>query len=457
MRARALSLVFAIGFLAMPASVSAQKPSTAESDSTVDARSLLERIPRSWLTLTSGKTYNRVEGLPVLFGPSYTGSVRGALVNVSALGILRSADWFEWDADNVGHRATLEVQFGARRGFTAGATSFDVVARVERWQLPEPDAGLAAFLVKRDYLDHFGRHGGRLYFSAFTAKDARTEIGFSDERWSSRRARNVFALFHSDDEWRINPTVDEIRMHLFDANVAIDSRNAVHNPWAGWHIDAAYERGTGRRSLDPLVDPIPGSPPVPTRVTYGRAFFDLRKYNRISPASQLNARLVIGGWLHGDPLPLERRLSVGGIGTLPGFDFRRVGIGTDVGQCSSAVNAPAGRPALCERVALGQVEYRQELHSTLIDVFNRNGIRIRGTALYVRPAAVVFADAGRGWLVGPRDGDLRYPSGSFPSPKTFRTDVGVGIDFGMGGLYVAKAVSASKEPANFFIRLRNRF
>jgi len=112
---------------------------------------------------------------------------------------------------------------------------------------------------------------------------------------------------------------------------------------------------------------------------------------------------------------------------------------------------------LCERVALGQIEYRNELHSDLIDMFNRNGIRVRGAAFTVRPSAVAFVDAGRGWLVGSREGTLRYPSGSLPPFGTYRTDVGLGLDLGVAGLYVAKAVSASKEPANFFVRIHNRF
>jgi outer membrane protein assembly factor BamA len=198
---------------------------------------------------------------------------------------------------------------------------------------------------------------------------------------------------------------------------------------------------------------------VPEHIAYGRAFFDVRKYNRISPKTQLNARLVLGGWLHGDPLPLERRFSVGGPGTLPGFDFRRIGIGTDVGQCAEAggAAAPPGRPAMCERVALAQLEYRNELHSDLIDMFNRNGIRVRGTEFTVRPSAVAFVDAGRGWLVGSRQGDLRYPSGSLPPVDSYRTDLGLGLDLGVAGIYVAKAVSTPKEPANFFIRIHNRF
>ena len=75
----------------------------------------------------------------------------------------------------------------------------------------------------------------------------------------------------------------------------------------------------------------------------------------------------------------------------------------------------------------------------------------------VRPAAVAFVDAGRGWLVGNRDGTIRYPSSSLPPFDTYRADAGVGLDLGVAGIYVAKAVSSAKEPANFFVRIHNRF
>ena len=103
-----------------------------------------------------------------------------------------------------------------------------------------------------------------------------------------------------------------------------------------------------------------------------------------------------------------------------------------------------------------QLEYRHELVSELIDIFNRNHIRVRGAQFRVKPAAVAFVDAGRGWLVGHRSGELVYPATSLPDWDTYRTDVGLGLDLGIAGLYVAKAVSVSKEPANFFIRFRSR-
>lgn len=439
-----------------PDRVSAQADST-RSDSTFDIRSLFgEREDRGGLTITSGKTYNRVEGFPIMIGPGFRGYAHGAALRFSILGIIRTAHSAHWDSENLGHRITAEARFGGHKGYSVGARSFDVVAPVERWQLPEPDAGLAAFFTKHDYLDYFGRHGAQVYASAFAGDVATVDVTYGSERWSSRSERDVTSLFRGAKGWRINPAMDDGTMHVFETHLALDSRNAALNPWAGWFLDARYEYGRG--NLASLGSPT-ASALVPARVAYGRAFFDIRKYNRISPKTQLNARLVLGGWLHGDPLPLERRFSVGGPGTLPGFDFRRLGIGTDVGQCAADDGAASvsGRPAMCERLALAQLEYRNELHSDLIDMFNRNGIRVRGTEFTVRPSVVAFVDAGRGWLVGSRQGELRYPSGALPAFGSYRTDVGLGLDLGVAGIYVAKAVSTAKEPANFFIRIHNRF
>ncbi len=454
-----------IGVLAFPqGAIFAQVADTTRRDSTFDIRSLWrDRGDRTVLTITSGKAYNRVEGLPIMIGPTFRGEVGQAAVRVGVLGIVRTAHSAHWDSENLGHRVTAEVRSGGQRGYSVGGTSFDIVAPIERWQLPEPDGGLAAFFFKRDYLDYFGRHGANLFATAFAGDYATLRVSYGNERWSSRRARDVPALFRGSRAWRINPAVDDGTMHVFETQFALDSRNAELNPWAGWYVDARYEHGAGNLTSPAFVTPATNprlrddEPPGPAHASYGRVFFDVRKYNRISPVTQLNARLVIGGWLHGDPLPTERRFSVGGVGTIPGFDFRRTGIGTDVGQCATESNALPGRPAMCERVALAQLEYRKELHSDLVDMFNRNGIRVRGSVFTVRPAAVAFVDAGRGWLVGERQGTLRYPSGSLPPFDTYRADAGVGLDLGVAGIYVAKAVSSTKEPANFFVRIHNRF
>jgi hypothetical protein len=190
---------------------------------------------------------------------------------------------------------------------------------------------------------------------------------------------------------------------------------------------------------------------------------DVRRYSRISPETQLNLRLVAGGWLHGDELPLQRRFSVGGPATIPGVDFRDV-LGTDVGTCSDTL-LPAGAPAQCERVLLLQAEYRDDLPFRPGTIFGGTPIRIRSAALTLRPTLVLFADVGRGWLLPPRGGgapaapprELVYSTRRIPPLETFRTDVGLGVDLGLFGVYVAKSVSEGGEPANVILRARGRF
>ncbi|MFL5482271.1 MAG: BamA/TamA family outer membrane protein [Gemmatimonadaceae bacterium] len=434
-----------------------QIPDTSANDTLSEHYGWWARTSRSsGLILSSGKTYNRVEGLPVLFGPVFHDSAGAAQINASVLGIIRSANTFHWDNQNLGHRATADVRVGRGRGYGLGLSSYDVMAAVEPWHLPDPDAGLAAFFGHRDFRDWYNRHGAMATASFNMSARSSLSIDFSDERWASPDARRVFSVFGNGKAWRPNPTLDAGRFHIGVLRANVDTRNDQVNPSTGWLIQAEYEHGIGDITDFGLTTPIARTPTTP-HVSYGRGLLDLRRYNRLSPTTWINGRLVLGGWLSGDDLPLQRRFSVGGIGTVPGFDFRKYEGPVDVSECSGGVTIPAGNPAQCERVALAQLEYRQELHSALLDFLNSRPIRLRGIGFTVQPTIVAFVDAGRGWLVGQPSGTLQYSSNSFPRFGTFRTDVGLGLDLGIIGVYVAKAVSSSKEPANVFLRVHRRF
>ena len=454
---RLLVAIFAACVVAIPAF--GQVPDTSANDTLPEHYGWWARTSRSsGLILSSGKTYNRVEGLPVMVGPVFHDSVGAAQINASVLGIIRSADSFHWDNQNLGHRAGLDVRVGRGRGYSLGLSSFDVMTAVEPWQLPDPDAGLAAFFGHRDFRDWFNRHGATATATFNMSARSSVSFDFSDERWASADARRVFSVFGNGKSWRANPIVDAGRFHIGTLRANVDTRNNEDNPSTGWLILAEYERGNGEITDFGLTSPLARTPVSP-RVSYGRGLLDLRRYNRLSPTTWINGRLVLGGWLHGDDLPVQKRFSVGGIGTVPGFDFRNIDPGVvDVAQCNDGTGPPPpGNPAQCERVALAQLEYRNELHSSLFDFLNARPIRLRGIGFTVEPTVVAFVDAGRGWLVGQPSGTLQYSSRSFPRFGTFRTDVGLGLDLGIVGVYVAKAVSSSKDPANVFLRVHRRF
>ncbi|HUF28053.1 MAG TPA: hypothetical protein VMM18_13850 [Gemmatimonadaceae bacterium] len=409
---------------------------------------------RSRIRIVSAGAYNRVEGLPIEIGPAVQHQTSWGHVKLEGLGIIRTVDNFRWDSDNLGHSALLEVGFTGPRSIAAGLRHYDVVSPVEGWQLQDIEVALASFLFHRDYRDHYNRHGGGGYVTMAPGRDLNLTLSYADERWASRDVRGPFTLFRNADSWRPNPGIDDGRFNLANATLQIDTRNNPESPWTGWYITADYELGSGRvASFGPASPLARAAVPTDSALRYHRALVDLRRYNRISPEGQLNFRVVVGGWAGGDELPLQRRLSVGGAGSLPGFDFRRHYEADDVGMCTSAGDALPGHPAQCERIALLQAEYRGDISVSGWRWHDRWYGEVRRAG----PVWVLFANAGRGWLVGERSGEIRYPSGSLPPLGTFRTDVGLGIDAGLLGLYIAKSTSHASEPANVFLRIRHRF
>ena len=430
----------------------------------------IERFWRRWLVphrsgnwfgfaITSAHTYNRLEGLPVHLGPGLRRELPWGSMFFNAYGIVRTAEIPHWNERDLGYTSSAEVRFGHERSIAIGARAYDEIDPVEDWQLSDGEVGLATFFFHRDYRDYFERHGATAYISVAATRDASLTLSYGDERWSSRGALSPFTLDFNGTDWRPNPMLDDGVFHRVGAHLLVDSRNDEAEPWAGWFLRADVDRGVGHINHFGLESHIPApdsAAPSEERVpTYWRGFFDLRRYNRINQLISLNLRAVLGGWLGGDRLPLEERLSVGGAGTLPGFGFRSPGLGagTDVAGCGSggtnpSLDIPPGKPAQCDRVALVQGELRHDLHIGL-------GRWARYTQ--IDGAWVVFADAGRGWLIGSPDGGLRYPASAFPPVGSFLTDGGVGITLPPIGLYLAEPISRGTGAPRVVVRIVQRF
>jgi hypothetical protein len=407
----------------------------------------------SKLYIATAGAYNRVEGLPINLGPQiYSSGPRGS-IRLDAYAVLRTETSFSGQQDDIGHNINTELRLGRRGGVIVGGRAFNVLEPTESWQLSQGEAGLAAFVLHRDYRDYYERRGGQVRAGFFVRRGADITVAYSDERWMSRPTENPWTLFSRGLAWRPNPRFDQGRMHLINSTLRVDTRNDNEDPWSGWFVLADVEHGFGQINAYGLRSAPLSQASAPSDVQYARGFMDFRRYNRVSPGAQLNFRIVTGGWLNGDPLPLQRRFAVDGPGSLPGYDFRTP-LPVNTLNCSMSPYAP-GIPGQCDRMALAQVEYRGDLHFDLFtDWDDDHYMRSHSDGVWV-----FFADAGRGWLVGtPTAGDeLTYEREKLPPLSTFRTDLGFGLDFGLLGVYVAKAMNQPKEPANFLVRIRHRF
>jgi hypothetical protein len=373
-------------------------------------------------------------------------------IDAGASAIVRTGS-FESQNGDVGDDLRGEVRFGRERGIGIGARVFSVVDPVEDWQLSSVETALAAFLVRRDYRDYFQRHGATAIATLYGTGNVKLTGTYGEEHWDSRMLKNPFTIFNDAQDWRANPEVDAGVYHVGTLSLTFDTRTDPDDPWSGWLALANVEHGAGTPTA---VGPtsLPRETAVGDHVEYTRGFLDLRRYNRLGPNDQLNLRVVLGGWMGGDELPLERRLSVDGPGAIPGYDFRSV-ITPNVSTCTYGSDPAPGQPAECERIALAQVEYRGDLRFDFTGRWPdwpRNYHSEHGDVAYV-----VFADAGRGWLVGSAPNGEAYSASTIPPLSTFRTDIGFGLDVGGIGIYAAKSLSTPAQKLNFFFRLRHRF
>lgn len=406
--------------------------------------------------LIEGGPYNRVEGLPVILGPSIRQNTGIGLLRMSALGTYRSADGFAWKGDNLGWNASTELTVGGTRNVRFGIEGYDLVRPSETWQMRDVEVSLASFFLHRDYRDYFNTKGGHAWVSVHDGKKISLELGVRNERWEPREERDPYTVLRDGAHWRHNPVLDDGRLWIGELNLRLDTRNNAADPWTGWLIDASLEAGgTNSLTLGPTSPIARDSALGAQRERYTRLFADFRRYNRISPQSQLNLRLVVGAGLGGDPLPLERRFALGGAGTLPGYDFRNSYNGPDVLSCGDAAVRVDGRPAQCDRMLLGQAEFRHDMRIRMFGRSDADGAqryRVDKTL-----AMVLFADGGRGWVTGSRVGEIRYPSSTLPSLDTFKYDAGAGVDLHWLGVYVAKSLTDWSNPAKLIVRLRHRF
>jgi len=410
---------------------------------------------RSSLVLATGGTYNRVEGLPIVAGPSVDLTL-GPRVRLrgSAAGVFRTARSINRECCDLGYSVRAEIRVGDRRSVALALRAFDLVTPIEDWGLRANEVGWEAFLVRRDYRDYYRNNGtaARLTWQAEMPLTLAVEL--RHEHQTSAIARDPWSVSRTSLQWRPNPPIDVGNYVTIAPSLTLDTRNDRDQPSSGWLVRGTVDvsRSDDTRPAAGFPGTIRDSAALLGAYHFTRAFFDVRRYNRISAAGRLNFRLVLGGWVGGDPLPIHKRLSLGGPEPLPGYDFRQ-------SACNGAISSTpfAGTSlAACDRVIAVQMEYRG--HVSLRTRYNTEGGEGEGFGYVTRflrgPDFVVFGDAGQGWMVGTGPG--RLTSGRLPHLDSWLADLGLGVDWGGFGLYVAKAVTVG-QPLRVTARLEHRF
>jgi hypothetical protein len=405
---------------------------------------------RTTLLLTTGGTYNRIEGLPVLFGPLFEFRPSShTLARLDLRGLLRTAGESTNLRSDFGYIVRADLRFQGNAEFGFGGRLYSEVEPIEDQPLAASESGWSAFLLQRDYRDYFEREGvsGMAYVQP--ARPLRVEFSLSRDAERSVRATDPWSLLRNSDRWRRNPLVDDGHYFITGVQLDYDTRNERDRPTTGWMIRTRYEHLTSD-DIAPVALPLVVRPNPPTGGGYGtdRLLIDARRYSRLTPGLQVNARLRADGWLAGGRLPVQRRVSLGGPDLLPGFAYRAY-------TCAPRGFSDPALPALCDRSIVGQVEVRTRLGLNLGYRLPDRESQGAGRFLGIEEADLVFfTDLGKAWLAGSGPGQV--PVARIPALKEWALDLGVGLDAGEIGAYVAKSMSTD-EAVKFVVRLQRRF
>jgi hypothetical protein len=404
---------------------------------------------RTTIRLTTNQTYNRIEGLGLVFGPAFEWRPSSALVATLDLrGILRTAPDPSPFRRDLGWIVRTDWRFHGARGFGFGARTYSVISGIEEHTLPRDEIGWNAFLFQRDNRDYFSSEGVGGNGYVHLSRHIRLDGSVRYEKQGSTRANDPWSLFRNEPQWRPNPIIDDGHYTILGLSAAYDSRNSQSAPSSGWWLRGGVEHASSN-DVAPVSLPTTVRDALPTSgYAFDRFWIDARRYNRLSPEIQLNFRVWAAGWMAGDPLPIQRRLSLGGLDLLPGYAFRSL-------TCAPPGFTDPSVPALCDRALISQAEFRHRVRLragvTVRDPTHRELDHFVGIE---DPELVVFGDAGSAWLAG--DGPGQVPSNRIRSISEWKGDAGIGIDAGGIAVYLVKAVTDG-EPVRVYLRLERRF
>ena len=430
------------------------------------------RFGRTRFTIRAGQNYNRVEGLPVMFGPIIESGGEFPL-RVEAFGVWRTETGFGSERDDFGYAVRIEQSLDGLPGrlhLSIGATAQSLITPIEEWGITDLEASLATFLLHRDYRDYYEREGWsgyvrlRLPYLPLTLR-----ADYMEERHSFAPVGGPWSLKDNDDPWRPQPLVAEGRLRSVGGELLYDSRDSRKHATQGIYLQAGGRGGRGGSLTMPAHDstyafPPPGAGPrdiaaQPVNTDFITGLLDLRSYNRVGPRSEMRLRGLLAGSMNGEPVPPQYQHALGGEGSIPGFPLfladcgARAGslgyeFGTDGGTAYSEVYPAYG----CNRIALFQAEYRGGSFFGWDIGPDRGDDWDWYPSIEFNPSWSVFFNVGRGWALA------ETATGFIGQDTDTLMDVGFGVFLGDLGFYWAFPLEDDEDRGgNFFIRLTHRF
>ncbi len=255
---------------------------------------------------------------------------------------------------NIGYALGAERPFLAARKLFVGGELYDLTATDDAWQVSSTEASLAAVGPRRSFRDYYRRRGGQVYGALRI--DPRVELfaALRGERHQALATSTDFSVWNDDEAFRSNRLAQAGQLRAFVVGASVDSltfeRESLDRTYQRHHFETPF----GGRLADPAGkrDPlsmwrIDWTSEISTADVLS-SDFNFRRHivsgraRAIASRHQEVAIRAIAGWSDGE-LPPQREFSIGGIGSVHGYDFKaRIGDALQLVNVEYAVGWPDG-------------------------------------------------------------------------------------------------------------------
>lgn len=411
------------------------------------------------LGLSVPGNYNRVEGLPIMFGPVIETGGPNRL-HIAGQAIWRTQPSSSLD-DEIGWQLRVDQGLFGDQLRVGGEVS-SMVQAIETRGLNSTEAGLAAAIFHSDPHDYFHGEG---WAARIELRPDRVpfEAGleYRQAEHALLRVSDPWSLFRGDDDWRLQPVVAQGDVSTLALSLAMDTRDDEDEPVQGFLARVGLEHALDQDLEMPSVD-LDGT--VGAGLTFDDftiARVDLRAHMPVNRSSTLNLRAFAAGTVSEMALPPQFQRGLGGIGTLPGFALFHGACGSRDNAVSLVTVDTAGanvlsderlRPSYgCDRVLLGQLEYRGGFGFGDRDRDDDDD-EWWGDWKHMDLEAdwAFFVDVAQGWSFG----DLTFAD---RVDTETMADVGFGLLFDQLGVYAALPITGDDQSLRVVARLQRRF
>jgi hypothetical protein len=233
--------------------------------------------------------------------------------------------------------------FTAPRLFLGGELH-DLTASDDQWQISSAEASLAAIGPRRSFRDYYRRRGVQIGGALRVHPQVEFLFAWRGERHEPLATRSDFSFWNDDESFRPNRAAVDGRMNALVLGASVDGhgfdRESLEATYRRHQLETPFgerlsnpDRGHDRSPLWRIDWTSELSTPgaLHSDFDFKRHIVSGRARLALSPHQDFGVR-VIGGWSDGI-LPPQRQFSIGGIGSVHGYEFKEA-----VGDSLALVN-----------------------------------------------------------------------------------------------------------------------